>query len=219
MSVVLWMLFAAEDVGILDISFCNICSDSFREPEILGLSITATLCWIFKCCISGFHVCFSSTRNCKFITVSDIYFDPPDCRIPSHLCCFLYLPMQEFGDQNEKCWIHAILSLSCNILDESGFLCVWNVQAWCFHLCKFSLFPSFPLIYFVPMPTDLITIRVMTTEGPPILVSSNNYPSLLLIFFSWYRFRMELEQFWGLSNWPCTPIIAVLPERSWGIPW
>lgn len=32
----------------------------------------------------------------------------------------------EFGDQDEERWVHAILSFSFNLLDESLILCIWD---------------------------------------------------------------------------------------------
>lgn len=32
----------------------------------------------------------------------------------------------ESGDQDKKCGVHAVLSVSRDILDESFFLCIWN---------------------------------------------------------------------------------------------
>lgn len=60
-------ILSAEDVSITHGSICVLWYGSICDPEILGNSFASDGCWIFKCLLSHFNVCFTPFYNCKSI--------------------------------------------------------------------------------------------------------------------------------------------------------
>lgn len=91
-----WIFLAAEDVRFVNSSFCHFWDHGICKHEIFWLSWETNFCWLFECCFTHYHVCFTFVYHCKFLwnnfTQFWFYFGH---LLPPHMVSYV---MPEFGD-------------------------------------------------------------------------------------------------------------------------
>lgn len=131
------MLFVVQDVWMDTHSLWPICYYCTWKLVYTWSGTPTHHHWLPELCFLDINVCLPTVNYCmsnRWHSEFSIKFLFSNVFPRIHwLTC-----ITESGDQDQECWIHAVLSVPLHLPNECLFPFVWNFQFWSLYICEFS---------------------------------------------------------------------------------